>query len=180
MSVYPVDQRETVYQAIHSNFIAEKMILDENLQARSKLLKKFDIYRRCLQILLDKNLCQMAIRADAIIIDSTNILARHQGSDLADVPGINLPETLKMIQELCGTSDQPKRLVEKLQNLVKQHSNSTHDDTYYEKEETAVEELIDGFMLRHAPHQDARISDYNHDYLVLLTQMEDLEPVFRG
>lgn len=156
------------------------MILEENLQTRSKLLKKFDIFRRCLQILLNENLCQMVIRADTIIIDSTNILARAQSGDMADVPGLDLSETLKEIQEFCGTGDQPKCLVEELQSLIKQYSNSSHDDAYYEKEETAVEELIDSFMLRHAPHQDARVGDYNHDYLVLLTQMEDLEPVFRG
>ena len=174
---YPVEQKKIVYGAVMSRFQDEKGILEGNLQKRKSLLKRFDIFRRCLRILLDENLCQMAVRADTITIDLTNILARAQNDNMADLHNLDLSETLERIQGLCGTGDQPKRLVEELQSLVKQGSNTSHDDTYYENEETAVEELIDSFMLRHAPHRDAQVGDYDHDFLVLLTQMEDLEPV---
>ena len=160
--------------ALEESLRVKKWDLETELEKRKGLLQQFDVLRKCLQILLDETLCRMVIHEDSIISGLTENYA-CPNDDMAD-----LTKTLEQIQELCETGDQPEFLVKELQKLAKQGSSSSHDDAYYESGETAVEELIDSFMLRHAPDQAARTDDYGHDYLVLLRQMEDMNPISQG
>ena len=155
--------------------------IENDRKKRAELVRQVDVFGKCLQILLDTNLCRVVIQEDSIISDLIGDSARAEEKVDAD----RLFESLNQIQEmLLETANEPhsEEHAEKLQSLAVKFSGSNFlGDAYYDRRETKVEELVDKYMERRAPqHQGAKVEEYGRDFLALLTQMDELHPLSQG
>ena len=173
-TVSPPAAEVAVINALEGQIRTINRKLEDDGKKRKELLRQFNVFRKCLQILLDEKLCRMTILKDSIIGDLTNDYAHTK--DEVDTDSLSDP-----IQEFFETANRPdsKERLETYQTLVDRlSSDSFLGDAYYDNGETTIEKLVDDFMVRHAPQaQDSNVRNHNRDYLVLLVQMEELEPV---
>lgn len=173
---YKAYQSQVTIDAIESVIIDKKASLSSALKKRGELLGRFNIHRKCLQILLDEKLCRATLLEDTIIRVLTDSSTRSGGE---------MSEALESLQQLLASADE-------LSSLGKsEESTDTTDgpsisllmtDAYYDNGETYVEALVDEYMAGNVRQlkeqgQDCR---YNQDIHILLAQMEKMNPVIRS
>ena len=167
-------------EALQEQMVHRNEKLDELQEVRQNDMIYFNKIRKCLHILLDEDLCKLAIAEGSILRDLVNSFAHvHR-----EVDKEGLSDTLGLVQELFDTANkkESKKDIKTYQALVDKLSNDSFlGDDYYDKEETEVEKLVDIFMDRKAPDAENTegIHYYDHDYIFLLAQMEELEPVYQ-
>ena len=173
--------KQKAIEALQHHFQRLDEEIENDLKLRAELTRQIDVFGKCLQILLDTDLCRMVIQEDSIIGGLIGDYARAEEKVYTD----SLFESLNQIQEmLLETANEPhsEEHTEKLQSLAVKFSGSNFlGDAYYDRGETKVEELVDKYMERRAPqHQGAKVEEYGRDFLALLTQMDELHPLSQG
>lgn len=162
-------KREMVISVLQSQIKDANDHVSEFLETRRELLRRFNIFRKYLEIVLDPDIVRMAVLDDSVLRKVTNTYA-HMNDHFDGA----FPESLRGIQELFDAAG--KKKVEDFQGLVNKLSRVLYEEEdYFDRGSLTVERNLDQYIGNSAP-KGAKVTETLTEFHILFMRMEPLQP----